>query len=131
MYNNPNQNMYQNPAYGSQGDMNELNKWNWGAFVFGWVWGIGNKCYISLLQLIPIPLIGLIMSIIMGVNGTRWAFDNSDDRDLRSVLATQRTWNRAGLVLVIIYAVMILITLLAWGGLVACFGAMAREITYY
>lgn len=25
--------------------------WNWGAFMFNWIWGVGNRCYLPLLSL--------------------------------------------------------------------------------
>ena len=28
---------------------NEVKKWNWGDFWLTWIWGIGNKSYISFL----------------------------------------------------------------------------------
>ena len=31
----------------------EIKRWNWGAFLLNWIWGIGNQTYISLLALIP------------------------------------------------------------------------------
>jgi Cytochrome oxidase complex assembly protein 1 len=31
----------------------EINRWNWGAFLLNWIWGIGNQTYIALLALIP------------------------------------------------------------------------------
>lgn len=26
----------------------EVKGWNWGAFTFSWIWGIGNKTYLPL-----------------------------------------------------------------------------------
>src|SRR6202040_3092399 len=31
----------------------EIKRWNWGAFLLNWIWGIGNQTYIALLALIP------------------------------------------------------------------------------
>ena len=31
----------------------EIRRWNWGAFLFNWIWGIGDQTYIALLALIP------------------------------------------------------------------------------
>jgi hypothetical protein len=27
----------------------EIDRWNWGAFLLNWIWGIGNDTYIALL----------------------------------------------------------------------------------
>ena len=43
---------------------NIKNKFNWGAFLLNWIWGIGNKTYITLI-IVPIsliPQIGLLLS---------------------------------------------------------------------
>jgi hypothetical protein len=31
----------------------EIRRWNWGAFLLNWIWGIGNHTYIELLTMIP------------------------------------------------------------------------------
>ena len=31
----------------------EIKRWNWGAFLLNWIWGIGNQTYIALLALVP------------------------------------------------------------------------------
>jgi hypothetical protein len=32
----------------------EIRRWNWGAFLLNWIWGIGNDTYIALLLFIPL-----------------------------------------------------------------------------
>lgn len=55
-----------------------LNKWNWGAFFWGWIWGIGNGVYWPLVTLIPYvgQLASIIIIFILGANGSRYAWDN-------------------------------------------------------
>ena len=74
----------------------KYKKFNWGAFFLGWLWGIGNKSWITLLQipfiiiaflpvipsklqLIPILALGIaiIMAIIFGIYGNKWAIQNN------------------------------------------------------
>ena len=31
----------------------EIDRWNWGAFLLNWIWGIGNNTYIALLTFVP------------------------------------------------------------------------------
>jgi Cytochrome oxidase complex assembly protein 1 len=52
----------------------EIDRWNWGAFLLNWIWGIGNNTFIALLTLIP--LFGLIMPFVLGAKGSRWAWRN-------------------------------------------------------
>ena len=55
-----------------------LNQWNWGAFFWGWIWGIGNGVYWPLITLIPYvgQVAALIIMFILGANGSRYAWDN-------------------------------------------------------
>jgi hypothetical protein len=52
----------------------EINRWNWGAFLLSWVWGVGNNTFIASLALIP--LFGLIMPFVLGAKGSAWAWSN-------------------------------------------------------
>lgn len=31
----------------------EIDRWNWGAFLLNWIWGVGNNTFIALLTLVP------------------------------------------------------------------------------
>ena len=58
------------------------NKFNWGAFFLGWLWGLFNKSYITLLQIpiafIPIigPIINIGLAVWFGKKGNEWALKN-------------------------------------------------------
>lgn len=91
----------------------ELSKWNWGAFFFGWIWGVFNKVYISLLQLVfgaisfaitilgfgiiaPIfAIINLGISIWLGVKGSRMAWNNNAYSNLEHFRSSKHNWNVA------------------------------------
>lgn len=75
----------------------ELDRWNWGAFFLNWIWGIGNSTFIALLALIP--GINLIMMIVLGLRGSRWAWRNRAWRDAAHFRRSQRHWAIAGLVI--------------------------------
>lgn len=54
-----------------------LNQWSWGAFYWGWIWGVGNGVYWPLITLIPYvgQIAALIIAFILGANGNRYAWD--------------------------------------------------------
>lgn len=83
----------------------EVKGWNWGAFIFNVLWGIGNKTYLPLLCLIPI--FNLIWMFVCGFKGNEWAWQDGDYKDIETFKAVQATWNRAGLVYFIITAAFI------------------------
>lgn len=53
-----------------------LDSWNWGAFIFGWLWGVCNGVYWPLITLIPYvgQVAALIICFILGANGNRYAW---------------------------------------------------------
>jgi hypothetical protein len=74
----------------------ELDRWNWGAFFLNWIWGIGNSTPIALLALIP--GVNVIVMLVLGMRGSRWAWRNRYWRDAEHFRRTQRKWAIAGLV---------------------------------
>ncbi|WP_284438423.1 protein kinase domain-containing protein [Prevotella communis] len=76
----------------------ELGKWNWGAFFLNWIWGLGNGVYWPLVLIICnfIPYIGwivsLIICIVLGANGTKWAWEAKDWDSWDSFKDTQHKW---------------------------------------
>ena len=108
----------------------ELGKWNWGAFFFGWIWGVFNKVYISLVQLVlgvlgfAITLMGmgiispiftitnLGISIWLGVKGSQMAWDNGAYRNLEHFRASRHNWNVAAAIVFGVSILLLVISLL-------------------
>ncbi len=91
---------------------NEVKGWNWGAFMFNIVWGIGNKTYLPLLCLIP--LFNIVWIFVCGFKGNEWAWQSGNflHEDIDTFKAIQKTWNRAGFVWFIVAIAIVLIYLL-------------------
>ena len=57
-------------------------KINWGACLLTWIWGLGNKSYVTLLVFLVcmIPFVGIIAylgcQIWFGIKGNEWAWQN-------------------------------------------------------
>jgi hypothetical protein len=93
----PQGNDYQ--QYGRYGDPEvppEIRRWNWGAFMFSWIWGVGTRTWISLLALIP--CFNLVFIFILGAKANEWAWKTGEYRDLETFKRVQESWNRAGFV---------------------------------
>jgi RNA polymerase subunit RPABC4/transcription elongation factor Spt4 len=73
----------------------EIKKWNWGALLLHWIWGLGNKVYIMLLCLIP--YVGLIMAIVGGAKGSEWAWRNKKWENIEHFKRVQKKWAWWGL----------------------------------
>jgi hypothetical protein len=68
----------------------EINRWNWGAFLLNWIWGIGNQTYIALLALIP--GFGFIWMLVLGAKGSTWAWRNGRWDSVEHFKRVQRKW---------------------------------------
>jgi Cytochrome oxidase complex assembly protein 1 len=68
----------------------ELDRWNWGAFLLNWIWGIGNNTFIALLTLVPV--VGLVMPFVLGAKGNRWAWRNRHWDSVEHFKRVQRAW---------------------------------------
>lgn len=108
----------------------EVGKWNWGAFYFGWIWGVFNRVYVSLFQLatpflcfivtliglgIIAPFLWLInlgISIWLGAKGSRMAWDNGAYRNLEHFRSSRHNWNVAAAIFFGISVFIVLISLL-------------------
>jgi hypothetical protein len=84
----------------------EIDRWNWGAFLLNWIWGVGNNTFIALLTLIP--LVGLVMPFVLGAKGSRWAWRNGRWDSVEHFKRVQRLWAIWGVII--------------WLGLIALFG---------
>lgn len=74
----------------------ELDRWNWGAFLLHWIWGIGNSVFIALLMFVP--LVNIVMIFVLGARGSRWAWQNRAWRDAEHFRSVQRKWAIAGII---------------------------------
>jgi len=102
----------------------EIRRWNWGAFYFNMMWGIGHRTYLPLLVLIPI--FNLVWIFICGAKGNEWAWKAGNYSSAEEFLKMQSTWNRAGFVGFIISVVGVAIYVIffasAMAGMIAMMG---------
>ncbi|HEX9775156.1 MAG TPA: hypothetical protein VGB83_06220 [Actinomycetota bacterium] len=73
----------------------EIKRWNWGAMLLSWIWGLGNGVYVSLLALVP--FLGFIMVFVLGAKGNEWAWQRGKWPDVETFRRSQRNWGIAGL----------------------------------
>ena len=92
-------------------------RFNWGAFLLTWIWGIFNKTYITLIILLicilpktALLIILLVLAIWFGIKGNTWAWQNKQWKSIEHFHSVQKKWAIAGIVPIII---MILFCILA------------------
>jgi len=88
-----------------------VRKWNWGAFLLTWIWGLGNKTYIALLGLIPV--VNLVMAFVLGAKGSEWAWKNKKWESADQFTRVQGLWTAFGLGLYAAYAVAMVLLIIA------------------
>ena len=80
-------------------------RFNWGAFFFGWLWGIFHKSFITLIQLpfliLNFPFSNLIVLGLMiwfGIKGNAWAWEKMawQEIDENEFHAREKKWAIAG-----------------------------------
>jgi hypothetical protein len=78
----------------------EVMGWSWGGFGLNWIWGIGNRVWISLLGLIP--CVGLIVAIYLGISGHKLAWQKRRFESLQQFQETMKAWNLWGLIIFLV-----------------------------
>ena len=94
-------------------------RWNWGAFLLGWIWAVGNRLWIwmpvglavNAIAFIPsansksyyISLIcQLVISVVLGVKGSEWAWKKKKWDSIEQFKNTQDRWRVWGIVFSIV-----------------------------
>ena len=98
-----------------QGIATGPSRWNWGAFLMNWIWGLGNRTYIALLCLIP--GVNLVMIFVLGARGSQWAWKNGKWESPEQFRRIQGLWSAFGfgmlvgvLVMLILVAAALIVT---------------------
>lgn len=94
-------------------DLSSVDQWSWGAFMFSAVWGIGNRVWISLLAFIP--FLNIIMMIVLGIKGKKWAWETGRFKTVDELNASQSTWDFAGKVFLALTIIGIILSVLGVG----------------
>lgn len=83
-----------------------LTGFNWGACFLGWIWGLGNSSYITLVQFATIvigliPIVGSLAPIAFmvwfGMKGNEWAWQNKRWESVEHFHSVQKTWAAWGI----------------------------------
>ena len=77
-----------------------MMKWNWGAFVLPFWWCLFSYCYWQLL--LCLPYVNIIGRFIVAAKGNEWSWKTGKWKDADYFNKTQKTWNKAGVIFLII-----------------------------
>jgi len=105
----------------------ELQKFNWGAFLLSWIWGLGNNTYITLVVFVNliicwIPVINFVVPIglfiWLGIKGNQWAWQNKEWNSVEHFNTVQKKWVFWGLMIQLILFVAIILLAFLYVGIV-------------
>jgi hypothetical protein len=85
----------------------EIKGWSWGAFGLNGIWGVGNRTYVALLAFLPV--VNVVMIVLLGLFGRKWAWKNRDWESIEQFKRVQRKWDIGGMIAFGIYVVVGLI----------------------
>jgi serine/threonine protein kinase len=74
----------------------EIQGWNWGAFLLAPFWLISNRVWIGLLSWVPV--LGFWMAIALGVKGNEWAWKSCRWQSIEHFQKHQKRWAIAGII---------------------------------
>ena len=74
----------------------EIQGWNWGAFLLTPFWLVSNRVWIGIFAFVPI--IGVWMAIALGIKGNEWAWKSRKWESIESFQAYQKRWAIAAVV---------------------------------
>lgn len=73
----------------------QLNEWNWGAFVLSPFWVLANKLD-WLLILCSIPFVNIALMFYLGISGNKLAYKRSEIKNINDFMGVQREWSTWG-----------------------------------
>lgn len=107
--------------------------WNWGAFLLGWIWGVGHSCWwplfatiginiLSFLLVVAAPVIGVViyslsctlqlaMAIYLGAKGNSIGWENGCYENIDHFRKKEHNWTIAALVIWGLYIIVLLVLL--------------------
>jgi hypothetical protein len=83
------------------GQKDELDKWNWGACLWTWVWAVGHRRWPhALVGLIVGSFIPIVMNVYFGLKGNKLAWETGAYSSKEELRARERRWAWASLIFV-------------------------------
>ena len=89
----------------------ELDKFNWGAFLWTWIWALGHRAWVwALVGLIPI-----VGNFVLGFKGNKLAWENGNYASKEELRQKERRWVWAYLIFFVAWIVLWLVVAIAGG----------------
>lgn len=83
----------------------DLNTWNWGAFLLNWMWAIGNSVWIGLLMFVP--FVNMVIPFYLGAKGNELAWEHRKFASVEQFKDVQNAWKSWGIILIILQVALV------------------------
>ena len=85
------------PDIARAGGKDELDKWNWGAFLWGPIWAFGHRLWVQatiglVISLVTLGLAGIGVGIWYALKGNRWIWERGGYASKEELRAKERKW---------------------------------------
>jgi hypothetical protein len=98
------------------GEKDELDKWNWGGFLWNWIWAIGHgQVAKGLVAFIVNLFIPVVAGIYFGLKGNRIAWENGSYASKEELRQRERKWVKAWFVFVGVVVALVVVVVVATG----------------
>ncbi|HUQ21787.1 MAG TPA: hypothetical protein VM049_02125 [Gaiellaceae bacterium] len=84
------------------GSKPQLDRWNWGAAFFSWIWALGHKLWLYALLGFVLNFIPIVPFVLFGLKGNDWAWASGNYSSVDDLRATERKWAIAALIVFLI-----------------------------
>jgi hypothetical protein len=88
------------------GEKDELDKWNWGAFLWGVIWAFGHKLWKQaliglLITAVTLGIAGIGVQIWYALKGNRWIWERGGYGSKEELRQKERKWAWAYLIVTV------------------------------
>ena len=80
----------------------QLDRWNWGAAFFSWIWALGHGLWVYALLGFVLSFIPLAAFILFGLKGNEWAWARGGYSSVEELRAKERKWAIAALIVIVV-----------------------------
>lgn len=99
------------------GQKDELDKWNWGACLWTWIWAIGHRRWLhGIVGLLVGLVIPIVTNVYFGLKGNKLAWETGAYGSKEELRERERRWAWAFLIFVGVLLAIGLLVALAAGG---------------
>ena len=103
------------PSGNPVADLDRVKGWNWGAFMFSWIWAFAHNlgAIAAIVLFISFLNMGFFASIFLGIVGNEYAWKSRHFESVEEFKDTQRKWSIAALLVFFFFILLFFVLVFA------------------